>query len=56
MWPELEVNLDVRFNMVKEGKLQMGWESEAVFGRRGINGKSDVESDCIIVHSYTLVK
>jgi len=53
---ELRVDSGVRFNMVKGGNLRMGWESGAVFGRRGMNEKSGVESDCIIVRPCALVK
>ena len=54
--PELDVDSGIKFNIVKEGNLQVGWGLEAVFGRRGIDGKSSVKSDCIILYLYALVK
>ena len=53
---QLNVDSSIKFNIVKEGNLQVGWGLEAVFGRRGIDGKSSVKSDCIILYLYALVK
>ena len=41
LWPEFGVGSGVRFNVVKGGKWRTEFVSGTVFGRRGINKKSD---------------
>ena len=47
--PELGVGSDVRFNVVNGGKWRMELASGMVFGRRGMNKKSDVDGESINV-------
>ena len=52
---ELEVESDLRFNIVKGATCKWAGNQRVVFGRRDINGKLDVELDCIIVYSSNSV-